>query len=288
MTRGERREENDDMHTNPLVRRRLLAGLLALLATAAGAADDTAARLDAALAGAQRSEANRARDVYRHPKETLAFFGLRSDMTVVEISPGGGWYTEILGPVLRGTGRLYAAHFPAGATGLPAYLMELRAALVDRIAAEPDVFGDTTITELTGAPDNAIAPPGSADLALTFRNVHNWLSAGTAQGVFAAMFRALKSGGVLGVVEHRAPEQFTLEQMKTSGYVTEAEVIRLAQGAGFELADRSEVNANPKDTKDHPEGVWTLPPRLKLGDKDREKYLAIGESDRMTLKFVKP
>lgn len=249
---------------------------------------ETAALIDAALAGAHRSAANRARDRYRHPKETLLFFGLRPDMTVVEISPGAGWYTEIIAPVLRERGKLYAAGFAKSDPNLPDWMRQMQRAYEARIEAQPEIFGAVVVTELGRDPGHEIAPPGSADLVLTFRNVHNWIKGGYAEAVFAQMARALKPGGVLGVVEHRAPEGTTLAEMAQSGYVTEREVIRLAAGAGLELDARSEVNANPRDTRDHPAGVWTLPPTLRLGDQDRDKYLAIGESDRMTLRFVKP
>lgn len=167
-------------------------------------------------------------------------------------------------------------------------MKKLNALLDEKLAAKPEVYGTPTVTEL--APPNKvdIAPAGSADMVLTFRNVHNWMSAGTADGVFAAMYAALKPGGILGLVEHRADPNTEQDAKAGSGYVTEAATVRMAEKAGFKLVDQTEINANPKDTHDHPKGVWTLPPALSLGDEDREKYLAIGESDRMTLKFKKP
>lgn len=250
------------------------------------AAADAGPLLDAAIAGAHRSDANKKRDQYRHPKETLLFFGLKPDMTVVEISPGGGWYTDILAPVLKDKGKYIGAH--NNPDGSPA-AQKGRAAFIDRKTANPDVFGKMVVTSFGKGIENNISAPGSADMVLTFRNVHNWDAAGFAPQAFQAFYTALKPGGVLGVVEHRMPEGRELtEAARKSGYMKQSEIVRLAEAAGFKLAAKSEVNANPKDTADWPAGVWTLPPNLSQGDKDREKYLAIGESDRMTLKFVKP
>ncbi len=257
-------------------------------ASAAGEAE-TAALLDKAIAGSWRSEANRARDRYRNPKETLLFFGLRPNMTVVEVSPSGGWYTEILAPVLKDGGRYIAAH--NNPTGPPA-AQKARQAFIDRFQGQPDLFGRIGVTSFGRQNLGDLAAPNSADMVLTFRNVHNWIGAGFAPDAFRAFFTVLKPGGILGVVDHRLPEnrptQPGVAGYSNTGYVKQSDVIRMAQEAGFELVGTSEVNANPKDTADHPEGVWTLPPTLRLGDKDREKYLAIGESDRMTLKFRKP
>ena len=259
------------------------AGLLGLAAAASAAPT-----LSEVLAGPQRSAENRARDAYRHPAETLAFFGLKPDQHVVEVWPGGGWYAEILAPYLRESGQYIAAGFVSSEKDAPAWRIEMVRKLDARFAAEPAVFGKPLVTQL-GIPDSwTAAPAGSADLVLTFRNVHNWLKAGYEAQMFKAFFDALKPGATLGVVEHRAKPGTSLDKMKSSGYVTEAHVIELAKAAGFELDAKSEINANPKDSTDHPEGVWTLPPTLRLGDKDREKYLAIGESDRMTLRFIKP
>jgi predicted methyltransferase len=241
-------------------------------------------RLKEIIAGDHRSAENKARDKYRNPLETLTFFGIRPDMTVVEIYPGRGWYTEILAPYLKGSGTLYAAEHP----GDPSYEAVQRSleAFDQKVKGAPELYGDVKRTKLTKEGD--IAPPNSADLVVTFRNTHSWMGAGTADEAFAAMFTALKPGGVLGVVQHRGDPSVKQDPKAGSGYVTEDYVIELAKKAGFELAEKSEINANPKDTKDYPKGVWTLPPSLRLGDEDREKYLAIGESDRMTLKFVKP
>jgi len=250
------------------------------------------AAIDAALAGSHRSEANKARDGYRHPKETLEFFGLRPEMTVVEIWPGGGWYTEVLAPVLRERGKLYVAQY--GSKPPFPYQQREMDTLAGKMRANPDLYRAVTPTALNLLTNElTIAPAGSADLVVTFRNVHNWFEEGygppnAAEVAFRAMFTAIKPGGMLGVVDHRWPDPNTEDPAARNGYVSEQRVIELAEAAGFELAGRSEVNRNPRDTHDYPEGVWTLPPDLALGERDREKYLAIGESDRLTLKFVKP
>lgn len=243
-------------------------------AVATGAHAQAADPLKAAVAAEHRSVGNVARDPARHPYETLSFFGIKPTDTVVELSPGGGWYTEILAPYLRERGQLYAAD--GGSARFKAKMESL------------GVYGKVTITSFNpGKGQFDIAPPGSADMVLTFRNVHNWMNGGTAQAVFDAAFKALKPGGMLGVEEHRLPASRTQDPKAGSGYVQEAVVIKFAENAGFKLAGRSEVNANPKDTADHPDGVWTLPPTYALKDKDRAKYQAIGESDRMTLRFRK-
>jgi len=247
---------------------------------------DDSLRLQQVLAGDHRPEESKARDSMRHPAETLEFFGLKSDMTLIEILPGGGWYSEILAPFMKSTGTFYAAHFSPNShlSYQPPMLQRFK----DRVAGDPTVYGDTIITNLYPPTEIAIAPPNSADMALTFRNVHNWIQAGNQHEHFAAFYQALKPGGILGVVEHRANPGSSMEIMETTGYVTQDYVVELANQAGFEFVASSEINANPKDIKDYPEGVWTLPPISRLGDQDSEKYLAIGESDRMTLKFVKP
>ena len=252
----------------------------------------SAAAIDAALAGSHRSDANKARDRYRHPKETLAFFGLRPEMTVVEIWPGGGWYTEVLAPVLHERGKLYVAQY--GSKPPFPYQQREMDTLAAKLRANPDLYRAVTPTALNFFTNElTIAPPGSVDLVLTFRNVHNWFEEGygppnAAQLAFKAMFTALKPGGMLGVVDHRWPDPATEDPGAKNGYISEKRVIELAEGAGFELVATSEINANPKDSKDYAEGVWTLPPTLTLGEQDKARYLAIGESDRMTLKFRKP
>lgn len=270
-----------------IVRTFMLGVVLAAAGCAGAPGRDGGSAIDKAMAGAHRPAANRARDVYRHPRETLLFFGLHPDMAVVEIWPGGGWYTEILAPVLREKGKYYAAHFHVDEKS-PRYQGPSRAAFLKSLAARPNLYDRVTVTALDAPRQVDIAPRGSADRVLTFRNVHNWTAAKTDEAMFKAFFDALKPGGVLGVVEHRAREGTSLEEMIKTGYMTEEYVIRLATKAGFSFVARSEINANPQDTKDHPRGVWTLPPTLRLGGQDREKYLSIGESDRMTLKFVKP
>ena len=245
-------------------------------------------QLSKIITGEHRSESHVARNTSRHPIETLNFFELQPDMTVVEIWPGGaGWYTEILAPYLKPKGKFYAAHFSPHSS-----VKFFRTSLdkfQTKISAHPLHYEAMTITALGIPKEITLAPPGSVDRVLTFRNVHNWLKyEENGLEVFQAMYNALKPGGILGVVEHRAPADYTLKEMQQSGYTSEAFTIALAEKAGFELLDKSEINANTKDSKNHPKGVWTLPPTLRLKDKEREKYLAIGESDRMTLKFVKP
>jgi len=263
-------------------------GAAAILLASVGAsalADNASSKLDGLIAGPQRSEQNRVRDPYRHPRETLAFFGLRDDMTVVEIWPGGaGWWTEILAPYLADRGRLYEA-LPN-----PAASDEARngdAAFAAKTAAAPAVYGKVIVTMLdTGNED--IAPAGTADLVLTFRNLHDWVPHGTAEADLRAMYRALKPGGTLGIEDHRAPADQPQDPQAKSGYLREDYTIALVERAGFRFVAKSEVNANPKDTKDYSAGVWTLPPTLRLKDQDRDKFVAIGESDRYTMKFVKP
>ena len=262
-----------------------LAGILcALFAHVPPAAAD--AGLDAALAGAHRSEANRARDVHRHPAQTLTFFGVQPTMTVVEIMPGGGWYTEILAPWLREKGKLYAAHFPTDSTA--DYPKKSIAAFTQKLAAEPAIYDRVVLTPFMPPKLVDIAPPASADVVLTFRNVHNWLKDEAEVAVFKAAFAALKPGGVFGVVEHRAKPGTTRETSLDSGYTAEQLVIDGATSVGFVLEEKGEINANPRDTKDYAKGVWTLPPSYAAGEQDKAKYQAIGETDRMTLRFRKP
>lgn len=277
---------------NTLMRRLIAVATVALLvACATGnekdavANDGTATAIDGALAGTHRSDANKARDVYRHPKETLLFFGLRPDMTVVELWPGGGgWYTEVLAPVLKDKGTLYAAHNEMKADGMPPNALK---AFKEKLAANPDLYGKVIVTE-HGPKGGDAAPPGSADMVLTFRNIHNWMGNDWAPKSFETAFRALKPGGILGVVEHRGNPSVAQDPKAASGYVNEDYAIKMIEAAGFKLLGKSEVNANPKDTKDYEKGVWTLPPNYRLGEQDKAKYAAIGESDRFTLKFQKP
>lgn len=240
-----------------------------------------------AVGSSQRSISNVMRDAGRNPEQTLSFFAVEPQHTVVEIWPGAGWYTEILAPLLREDGLYIAAHFDPD-SAVP-FFRKSRAEFEKKMERSPDAYDRVQLTTLDFDPQTPIAPAESADRVLTFRNVHNWLSQGreeTAQ-VFSKMYAALKPGGMLGLVEHRARIGTDLETMIETGYVTEELIMELALEAGFELVARSPVNQNPRDTTSHPEGVWTLPPTLRLGDENRAQYLAIGESDRMTLLFVK-
>lgn len=242
-------------------------------------------RLDRAIAGTHRDAAERARDVYRHPRETLLFFGLRPDLTVVEILPIGGWYTKIIAPVVQEHGRYIAAMPPATAGN--ANSENSREAYLSILTAAPALLDKVQVVDFSpGA--KAMVPDGSADMVLTFRNIHNWMSGGRAEAAFEDMYRALKPGGILGVTEHRGNESVPQDPRARSGYVNQSYAIKMIESVGFRLVGTSEVNANPRDTKDYPAGVWTLPPTLSQRDTDRAKYLAIGESDRFTLKFVKP
>lgn len=251
-------------------------------------AEETAALLDAAIAGEHRSDANRARDAWRHPKETLLFFGLRADMAVMEIWPGaGGWYMEILAPVLRDRGRYIAAQWDPASDSQ--FVQDALKAFRAKLESRPDLYDKVEVVALQHPGAMTPVPAGSLDMVLTFRNIHNWMPRDAAKPMFEAMYAALKPGGILGVVEHRAAADGGPQDPKArSGYVREDYAIELITGVGFELAARSEINANPRDTKDYDQGVWTLPPTLRLGDRDREKYQAIGESDRFTLLFRKP
>ena len=259
--------------------------LIGLILTSVPALAQDAGRLRTVIASDTRTPRNVARDVYRHPFETLMFMGIEPHMTVVEIWPGRGWYSEILAPYLAGKGRFYAASWDRDLTSK--YVQRTLKAYARKFIGRPKVYGDVILTELSRN-KTAIAPPGSADMVLTFRSVHNWMKRGYEAVIFEAMYTALKPGGVLGVVEHRGNQEVWQDPQALSGYVNEEYVVDLAEEAGFRLAESSEINANPKDKADHPKGVWTLPPTLRLKDKDRDYYLAIGESDRMTLKFIKP
>ncbi|MCW3846105.1 methyltransferase [Sphingomonas sp. LB-2] len=237
-----------------------------------------------AVAASTRTPANVQRDKYRHPAETLKFFGVKPNQTIVEIWPGGGWYTEILAPLTRGSGTYWVASlWPDGNKGVQN--------MATRDAA---TYGHIKFAAFPWAEGQPKVPDGSADVVLTFRNVHNWRMGYQRGGVdysadaFAQMFAMLKKGGILGIEDHRLPENASDDREKSSGYIKVSTVRRLAEAAGFKYVGSSEVNANPKDTADWPNGVWTLPPSLRLKDQDRDRYLAIGESDRMTLRFRKP
>jgi predicted methyltransferase len=234
-----------------------------------------------------RSLANRDRNIYRNPVETLRFFEVEPHMTVVEISPGRGWYTEVLGPYLKKKGKLYLASFSPDSSN--EYRQGMAKELMTYLETNQEHFGDVELTtfELPELP-GPVAPEGSADRVLTFRNVHGYIRGGHEKMAFDSFYKALKPGGILGVVQHREKANRKQDPKVVSGYVREAMVIEIAEAAGFEFVSKSEVNANYLDTADHPDGVWSLPPVLRGKDKDRSKYLAIGESDRMTLKFRKP
>lgn len=254
-------------------------------ATGGGERQTTANALDRILAGDHRSAESRARDVYRHPKETLLFFGIRPGMTVVEVWPGQGWYTEVIAPLVRDKGQYYAATFAADPASQ--YLSNMMKEYEQKLASRPELYGKVKVTTLS-ADGGGIAPPGTVDLVVTFRNLHNWMARDWAPQAISTMYEALKPGGVLGIVEHRGKQGVPQDPQAKSGYVDEDYAIKLIEAQGFRLEAKSEVNANPKDTKDYEQGVWTLPPTYRLGDVDRDKYAAIGESDRFTLKFIKP
>lgn len=262
----------------------LLSGLLPALGCATNR-DLELRGLERLRAGPHRSERNRRRDSDRHPVEVIAFFGIRPENTVVEILPGSaGYYMEILAPFLRESGRYIAASRDERAA--PRYLADHQK-LLERLRAEPTLYGKVQVTKFN-ADLHDIAPPGSADFVITFRNLHNWIERGEIDGALRAFDRALKPGGVLGVVDHRGRTDRDQESQTKSGYVREDYAIAQIERAGFRLVGRSEINANPRDSKDYPEGVWSLPPTYRLKSRDREKYAAIGESDRFTLKFAKP
>jgi predicted methyltransferase len=293
------------MERNRTARLLLLAALLPGLAVVAHAqkpaakakAADSAAKsaepaanaaLKKVIAGAWRDPKNVARDAYRHPLETLQFFGVRPDQTVIEITPGGGWYSEILAPYLYERGRYVAAVVDPDTQsedGARKYYAKAKTNLEAKFAGAPAQF-DKALVAAYDSYKPAFGPSASADVVLTFRNVHNWRSADQAEGMFKGFFDVLKPGGTLGVVEHRAKADVPANDK--SGYVGQAQVIAMAEAAGFKLEAKSEVNANPRDTRDYPNGVWTLPPSNDHAAADAAKYKAIGESDRMTLRFRKP
>ena len=252
--------------------------------------------LESAVAGEHRGPERHARDVYRHPVEVLRFFGLQPDSTVVEIWPSDGWWTEILGPALRDEGAYFAAGFSMTADRTPAWRRAAQKRFAEKLEARPDLYDAVVMTELSVPERTTIAPPASVDLVLTFRNVHNWINGDYAPAMFQVIARALRPGGVLGLVTHRAPPGRTAEDTKRDGYVAKALVVEMAAAAGLTLEASSDINANPRDTHDHPAGVWTLPPSFahcrKMQDAQERgacelHYRAIGESDRMTLRFRK-
>jgi predicted methyltransferase len=263
-------------------------GLMSVPAAALGsksakkAAPKVAQDLQQIILGNNRTARNMLRDKYRHPGETLSFLGLTSDMTVVEIWPGGGWYTEILAPYLKDNGTYVAAHLEANKDS--AYAVRSLAGFNKKLKNHPEYYSKVTVTEL-GKNKQVMTAAGQADMVVSFRNVHNWMGGGYSDKIFTAAFKALKPGGVFGVIEHRAKPD---AKAGSGGYVLISTVVKYAKAAGFILEASSEINANEKDMGSHPNGVWSLPPTLAGKDKDRAKFLLIGESDRMTLKFVKP
>jgi len=247
--------------------------------------------LDDAIAGDHRSAENKSRDQYRHPKEVLAFFGLEENMQVVEIWPGGGWYTQILAPALKESGKLIAAQYDPNPP--VAYMRRGFGAFLTMLGETPDVYSDVEVSTFFYPYKLKLAPSDSLDMVVTFRNAHNWVgnaypNQSFSRLAFSSIFDALKSGGVLGVTDHRWLDPGTEDPKAANGYISKERVVALAQGAGFVLEAESDVLANSLDTRDYPSGVWTLPPTLAMGDKDKEKYLAIGESDRFALRFRKP
>ena len=238
------------------------------------------------LAGTHRSDENKARDKYRHPAETLTFFSVTPDATVVEVWPGKGWYTEILAPYLRDEGRYIAAGFDPDSD--IEFIRMAAGKYQAKLDSNPELYGKVETAVLMPPNQLDFVPADSVDVVLTFRSVHNWMPRNTQKLMLGAMYAALKPGGVLGVVEHRGDPAIPQDPKASTGYVNQDYVIELAESVGFVLNGSSEVNANPADTKNHPEGVWTLPPTLRLKEQGKETWLAIGESDRLTLRFIKP
>lgn len=262
----------------------IVSTLLLSMTSAVSFADEA---LKTIIASSHRVE-SAARDEARHPYETLQFFGIKPHMKVVELSPGGGWYTEILAPYLKDKGEMVAAGYdPEDSVE---YFRSNAVKFSEKLKGNPELYSKVKVTIFAPPSKLNFVEAGTADMVLTFRNVHNWVRHGdeAMKAIFQSAFDGLKSGGVFGVVEHRLPAALAQDARASSGYVHEQYVIDLATSVGFKLAAKSDINANAKDTADHEGGVWALPPTLRNKDKDREKYLAIGESDRMTLKFVKP
>ena len=262
------------------------AALLGMAAcTATSTRESTLDAVDQILAGTQRSAENRARDSYRHPKETLLFFGLRPEMRVLEVWPEPGWYTEVIAPLLADKGKYYAAVIPAdpASRNITQRLESYR----QKLGARPDLYGKVQVVTFP-ADGSDVLPANSVDMIVTFRNMHDWMARDNTSQAFATLYRALRPGGVLGVVDNRGNPALPQDPRAKSGYVEEDYAVKLIEAQGFQLVGKSQVNANPNDTKDYEQGVWTLPPTYRLGDKDRAKYAAIGESDRFTLKFAKP
>jgi predicted methyltransferase len=263
----------------------IASAVLLAACAATSSRQSTAEALTAILAADYRAEENRARDRYRHPKETLLFFGIRPEMSVLEVWPEPGWYTEVIAPLVRDKGKYYAAVIAADPESQ--YITQRLEKYRQKLAERPDLYDHVAVVSFPADGSDAV-PAASVDMVVTFRNIHNWMARGTTAQAFATMYRALRPGGVLGVVEHRGNPAVAQDPKAKSGYVNEDYAIKLIEAQGFRLVGKSQVNANPRDIKDYEQGVWTLPPTYRLGDKDHDKYAAIGESDRFTLRFVKP
>ena len=242
--------------------------------------------IDQVLDGAHRDENFKKRDQYRHPKETLNFFGINSENSVIEVTPGYGWYAEILAPLLRDNGSYTYASYKL-TEGINPFFVKVEKAFTAKMQKYPKVYEKLNWVHFE-AKNPELAPNSLVDKVVTFRNVHNWAQAGTSKAMFKGFYDALKHGGVLGLVEHRAKPGTSLDDQIKSGYMTEDFVIQMAESVGFRLDEKSEINANPKDTKDHVDGVWNLLPNLRnISETDKSKMIEIGESDRMTLRFIK-
>ena len=263
----------------------ILATLVSITLSTSIMAGDISAGLDKVLQGSHREAKNVARDIYRHPKETLMVLGLEQNMKVLEILPGRGWYTEILAPLLQDSGELTVASF--GDTHPTKYLRNIHIDFMKKMNADTNTYGKVETVVFNKSGYLADIPDNYMDMVVTFRNTHNWIRFGGIEDIYAAFNRVLIPGGILGVVQHRADKDGDAKVTAEKGYVPESYLINLVEDAGFELVKKSDINANLADSKDYPEGVWSLPPTYREKDKDRDRYTAIGESDRMTLKFIK-
>lgn len=271
----------------PLVVVSCLLGSTALITSCVTTSgrEPTANALDGILAGSQRTAVDRARDRYRHPKETLLFFGLRPQSRVLQVWPESGWYTKIVAPLVHTRGQYHAAVI-AGDPG-SRFLTARLASYRQLLASRPDIYGAVKVATFP-LDGGDVVPPGSVDMVLSFRDLHEWMALGHAQQALATIYHSLDPGGVFGVVDNRGDPAIPQDPQAKTGYVRQDYAVRLIEAAGFRLVATSEVNANPKDTRNYPCGVWALPPDYRLGSIDRAKYEGIGESDRFTLKFVKP